>query len=215
MNGKRYSCRALVAVLLFAIALLALFLPLQLSGILNNALEIGGFVVVIVTLGLLAYGALVQSEERRRHRKPVFWLYIVPKPWLDKRDGNELKARTLFRNLSRVPVKMYVSLNPTVNGRKSLPGALRPEYNGKKFVLLGPEDKMSGIFSITKLLEMNGETIQHMREVSNQANRNTQLQLSIEIHCKDSVGNNHSVDERIPYYFDFTRDEYGMWVYGG
>jgi len=215
MNSKWCSRLRLVVLLFFGGVLLALFLPLQLSGKLSNALEIGGFVAVVVTLVLLAHGALVQLEETKRSRKPVFWFYIEPEPWLDERDGNELKARTRFKNLSRVPLKMYVSLNPTIYGRKSLPSALGPKYNDLEFVLLGPEGEMRGVLSITKLLEANGETIQRMKEASNPANRNTQLRLSIRIHCKDFEGKNHSVDAKIPYYFDFARGKYGIWVYDG
>lgn len=200
---------------LFATSLLALFLPLQLSGRVENALDIGGFVGVVASLLLMSYGTMEQLWDARLRRRPVFWFYMRPEPVKEERGDGGLKALTLFRNLSRVPIKMYVDLQPSIYGRRASTETLGPKYIGNEFVLLGPEDNMNGNFSISRLLDENGQDVDSMREKATAASRTTQLRLSIKIRCEDQHGASFEEPDDIRYYFDFDRGKNGVWVYDG
>ena len=200
---------------LFAASLLALFLPLELTGKTENALEIGGFVGVVVGLLFMSYGTIEQLSDYRMKRRPVFWFYMHQKPILENREIGDLKARTLFRNLSRIPIKMYVDLQPSIHGRLASCASLGPKYTGADFVLLGPEDNMNGNFSISRLLAENGISVQDMKAEAAPDNRTAQLRLSIRIRCEDKDGNKYVEAEEIAYYFDFERGDAGVWVYDG
>lgn len=215
MFTKRYVWLRWAVPTVFAISLLALFLPLELTGKTENALDIGGFVGVVASLLLMSYGTMEQLWDARLRRRPVFWFYMHPKPVEEERGSEALKALTLFRNLSRIPIKMYVDLQPSIYGRPASTTSLGPKYTGVDFVLLGPEDNMNGNFSISRLLAENGENAARMREQATNDNRTAQLRLSIRISCEDKNGNVFVEPDEIEYYFDFERGELGVWVYDG
>jgi hypothetical protein len=215
MFTRRFGWLRWVVPAVFAASLLVLFLPLQLSGKVENALGIGGFVGVVASLLLMSYGTIEQLRDAWLKRRPVFWFYMRPEPVMENRGNEGLKALTLFRNLSRVPIKMYVNLQPSIYGRRASSESVGTKYTGKEFVLLGPEDNMNGIFSISRLLAENGEDAESMREKSTADNRTTQLRLSIKISCEDQHGASFVEPEEIYYYFDFARGKNGVWVYDG
>ena len=215
MSKKHVAWLAWSVPALLAASLLALFLPLQLSGKLENALEVGGFVGVVASFLLMSYGTIEQLRDARLKRRPVFWFYMRPEPVLQSSGDEGLKALTLFRNLSRVPIKMYVDLRPSVYGRRASASSLGPKYTGKDFVLLGPEDNMNGNFSISRLLSENGEDANSMKAKATPDNRKTQLRLAIKIRCEDPYGASIAEPEEICYYFDFSRGKNGVWVYDG
>jgi len=215
MFTRRFGWLRWVVPAVFSASLLVLFIPLQLSGRVENALGIGGFVGVVASLLLMSYGTIEQLRDVGLRRRPVFWFYMHPEPVMENQGSERLKALTLFRNLSRVPIKMYVDLCPSIYGRRASSESLGTKYTGKEFVLLGPEDNMNGNFSISRLLVENGEDAKSMREKSTADNRTTQLRLSIKISCEDQHGASFVELEEIYYYFDFAIGKNGVWVYDG
>ncbi len=198
MWSRLLSRHRWVVPVLLALSLLA-FVPLELGGCLGDALGVGGFVAAALTVFFLTYATIDQWRDAKLRRRPVFWFYVVQKPWRQPGGDEDIRTGTLFRNLARVPIKMYVSLQPTLNGQQAHSGTLGAQYSRKDFVLLGPEDQVNGNFSLSRLLAENGQTMGSMRASSNADNRERQLRLTIRIGCEDPYGNRYDHAEGIEY----------------
>jgi hypothetical protein len=170
-----------------------------------NFLNIGGFVVLALTLVVLIWYAYDTNSIARVTRERWLREGVLGTTYemilADKKKGKE--GRTLFRirNPSTLLVRAKVSCNFRVYGDAVTAG---PAYDGKDIWLLFPQQVSQGWFAVETLAQQKGKSITAMMAECTPTNRTTQLTMVLELEFWDELGAKRKLPSR-PHYFDFQR----------
>jgi hypothetical protein len=170
-----------------------------------NFLNIGGFVVLALTLVVLIWYAydtnsIARVTRERWLREGVLGTTYEMTLASKKKDQ---EGRTLFRirNPSTLIVRAKVACNFRVYGD---PVTYGPAYDGRDVWLLFPQQVSQGWFAIEAVVQQKGKNVAAMIAESTPENRTTQLSMLLELEFWDELGARRKLPSR-PHYFDFQR----------
>jgi hypothetical protein len=169
-----------------------------------TALEIGHFVILVLTLIVLVWYAYDTNSIARVTRERWLRDGVLSTTYSMQLTGDKGQAgKTLFQlhNPSSLIVRARVACNFRVYGEPIKAG---PVYDGEDVWVLFPQQMSQGWLDVGTLLQAKGKSVAAMIAERTPANANDQLTMMLELEFWDELGGRRKLPART-HYFDFDR----------